>query len=145
MADDSLQSFTTNWVLAGLLLTSLLAVAIGFMYNNNANALNDGTEIIFNDIYESETDSLSELSEDSNSLLNITSNTNPEVSDLGSRDVVSTGFGAAGTAQSKWKISKQLISWVFTGETGKILLGVLGGLMALSIYFLVTKHIRLGS
>lgn len=145
MADETLQSFTTTTILGGLLLTSLLFFAIGFMINNNSSALGDDVDGVFSDVSSAEKTSLLAASSDSNELLNITSNTNPETSDLGSRDIVATGFGAAGQATSKWEQAKTLIAYVFSGETGKVLLGVLGGLMGLTIYFLVTKHIRLGT
>jgi len=144
MAQENLRSFTVNGVLAGLLMTCLLAFAIGFMASNNPDGLNDGTDEIFSDSYSDQSDALYEVPEDSNLLLNITANTNPEVSDLGSRDSVATSYSATGTGKSSWESAKDLISWVFTGTTGKILLGVFGGLIGLLAFFFIVKNIRQG-
>lgn len=144
MAQDSLRDFTMNAVLASLLLSVLLSFAIGFMYYNNPNGLNDGTNEIFSSSYANNSNYLQEIDTSSNSLLNITSNTNPEVSNLGSRDSVATSFAAFATPKSTWNNFKLLFSWVFTGTTGKLLIGVLGGLISLLGVFLISKFIRQG-
>lgn len=144
MAQENLRSFTINGVLAGLLLTCLLAFAIGFMYHNNPSGLGDDADYIFNETYSSSTNTLIESPQDADTLLNITANTNPEISDLGSRDIVATSYSATGTGKSSWQQMKYLISWVFTGDSGKVLLGVLGGLIGLLSYFFIMRHIRQG-
>ena len=145
MADDNLKSFTVNGVLGGLLLTCLLAFAISFMaYNNPSGLDDDGTGDIFDTSYENTVSNLQETDQDANVLLNITSNTNPEVSDLGSRDSVATSYSATGTAKESWESSKKMVAWVFSGTTGQLLLAVIGGLIGLVAYFLITKHIRQG-
>ena len=144
MADDGLKDFTTNWMLGGLLMFCLLAFAISFVYNNNSDALNGGT----NDIFDASSDEISSKlyssSEDSNTLLNVTSNTNPEVSDLGSRDSVAVSYEAKGTATSYWESSKILLVWVFSGTAGKILLGVFGGMIGFLSLFYIWRFIRIG-
>jgi hypothetical protein len=145
MADDTLSGFTTNVMLGGLLLTCLLGFAITFMYNNNPTGLNDGTDTVLNASYASQGASLETISSESNDMLEVVKDTNPETSQLGSRDIVATGMSASNQAFSKWNQAKQLITWVFTGDAGSMLLVCLGGLFALTIYFLVTKHIRLGT
>ena len=143
--EENLKDFTVNWVIFGPLFTCLMAFTISFMANNNPIGLNDGSDDIFSTTYTSMNGSLYEIESDSDELLNITSKTNPEASYLGSRDTVGTAFGTYGTGKSFWSSSKQMISWVFTGDVGKILLTTLGGLIAfLGIYF-IGKWIRTGT
>lgn len=123
----------------------LLTFAITFMYNNNSNALDDGTGDIFDQNYDNMTNRLTEIPNDANAFLNITANTNPEVSDLGSRDSVSSGFKAKETASANWEDSKKMISWVFSGESGKVILGVIGGLLTFLSAFYIWRFIRAGS
>jgi len=144
MAEENLKDFTVNWVVGGLLLFSLLTFAITFMYDNNSIGLDDGTGDIFDQDYSVISNGLEELPADSNYMLNITSNTNPEVSDLGSRDSVSTAFGAKKTASASWDNSKKLLSWVFSGDSGKILLGTIGGILAFLSLFYIWRFIRSG-
>jgi len=146
MAIDGLKDFTINWVVMGLLGFCLLAFAIGFMYENNpTNGLNDGTGDKFSTINHTLSNQLIESPKDANTLLNITANTNPEASDLGSRDSVSSSFGAFDSAKSFFQTSKELISWVFIGPQGQLLLGVFAGLIGLLAFFYITKLIRLGT
>jgi len=144
LAEEGIKDFTTNWIIGGLLLFCLLSFAISFVYNNNSNALNDGTQDIFSSSSDEVSAKLYASPEDSNSLLNITSNTNPEVSQLGSRDSVAVSFEAKGSATSYWETSKILLGWVFSGTTGKILLGVFGGIIGFLSVFYVWRFIRLG-
>jgi len=144
MATDDLNSFTMQGVVGGLLLVCLLSFAIGFIYLNNPTGLgNTGT--VLQNSYNSSNNVLTEAPNNADELLNITANTNPEVSDLGSRDSVSTSFSATGTAKGSFNAAKDLISWVFTGTTGKLLLGVFGGIIGLLSYFYIYKHIRQGN
>ena len=146
MAQDNIKDFTLTWVLAGLLLTCLLGFAIRFMYVNNPTyGYGSDTDGVFSEVYGNQQTALVELPEDSNLLLNITSNTNPEVSDLGSRDSVATSYSATGTAKNFWTQSRKMISWVFSGTTGALLLGVIGGLIGLLTWYFIVKLIRGGS
>ena len=131
-------------MIGGLLLFCLLAFAISFVYNNNSSTLDDGTGSIFSQSYDNISSKLYSSSEDSNTLLNVTSNTNPEISDLGSRDSVAVSFGAKGSATSYWEGSKTLLSWVFSGTAGKILLGAFGGMITILAIFYVWRFIRNG-
>jgi hypothetical protein len=143
MATDDLNSFTMQTVVGGLLMFCLLSFSIGFMYYNNPTGLGDTGDIL-DSAKTSSSNFLVETEGNADTLLNITSNTNPEISTLGSRDVVATSYGAFGSTKSGFNTAKQLISWVFTGTTGKILLGVLGGIIGLLGYFYISKHIRTG-
>ena len=144
MAVDSLREFTIQWVVGGFLMICMLAFTISFMYSNNPTGLGTDSSSIFLDSYNSTYNLLDESGEDANVLLNITSNTNPEVSDMGSRDVVASSFEAKASAKKYWDSSRKLISWIFSGTTGKILLTVIGGLIGLMSFFLISKAIRTG-
>ncbi len=120
----------------------LLAFAITFVFNNNTTALDDGTGDIFSTSYDNISNNLYESSEDSNTLLNITSNTNPEISQLGSRDSVAVSFQTKGSATSYFEQSKLLLSWVFSGTAGNIILGVFGGLIGFLAMFYIWRFVR---
>jgi len=142
LAEENLKDFTTNLIIGGLLMFCLLAFAITFIFNNNTSALDGGTGDIFSTSYDNISTNLYESSEDSNTLLNITSNTNPEISQLGSRDSVAVSFQTKGSAISYFEKSKLLISWVFSGTAGSILLGVIGGLLGFLSMFFIWRFVR---
>jgi len=144
VAINNLKDFSTQWIVGGLLMVCMMFFTISFMFSNNPNGLGTDSDSIFEDTYAESSNNLLETSSDSNILLNITANTNPEVSNLGSRDVVATSFSATGSAKQYWTSSRKLISWIFSGTTGKMLLSVIGGLIGLLSYFFITKHIRTG-
>jgi len=145
MAEDNLRSFTMDGILAGLLLFSLLAFAIGFMAYNNPTGLGTESGEVLADAYTNSSNYITEVPTDANTLLNITANTNPEVSDLGSRDSVASGYSATRTGKGSWEAAKDLFTWVFTGTTGTILLSVIGGLLGMFSMFLIVKWIRQGN
>jgi len=144
MAAEDLKGFTMQGVTGGLLMVCLLSFAIGFMYYNNPTGLGN-TASVLNSTYQSSYNNLVETPINANTLLNITSNTNPEVSDLGSRDSVATSYSATGTAKGSFETAKDLITWVFNGAAGQVLLGTLTGLIGLLAYFFIYKHIRQGN
>lgn len=144
MAVNSLRDFSTQWIVGGLLMTCMLVFTIFFMYSNNPNGLGTDANSILGDASDVSSNLLLQSNEDSDLLLNITANTNPEVSELGSRDSVSTSYSAYGSAKQYFTSSKKIIGWIFSGTTGKMLLSVLGGLIGLFAYFFIIKHIRTG-
>ena len=144
MAEEGIKDFTINWMMGGLLMFSLLAFAISFVYNNNTSALDDGTGDIFSASYDNTSTRLYASTTDSNTLLNVTSGTNPQLSQLGDRNSVAVSFGAKGTGTSYWEGSKSLLSWVFSGTAGKILLGVIGGMVGFLSVFYIWRFIRSG-
>ena len=143
--EDSLKDFTINWILTGFLMFCLIAFATVFMFNNNPIGLGDDADNKIGTTYTSLNSQLFSSSEDSDTLLNITANTNPEVSDLGSRDSVATSYKAKSSAINYWETSKMLISWVFSGTTGKMLISVFAGIIGFLSYFYIMKHIRTGT
>ena len=144
MAEENLKDFTINWLVFGLLFTSLIGFSISFMLNNNPMGLGDDASSIFGDSYNSYNSQLLNSPEDANKLLNITAQTNPEVSDLGSRDSVASAYGAQASSKQYWDASKQMISWVFSGDIGKMLISVLGGIIAFLSFYYIYKFIRQG-
>ena len=143
MADENLKDFSVNWILFGLLFFSLLTYSISFMFYNNPLGFGD-SESMFSDSSDSINSELISVSNSSNSLLNISAETNPENSFLGSRDSVATSYGVAGTGKGFFESSKIFMGWVLTGTTGEILIAVFSGIIGfLSLYF-ITKWIRAG-
>jgi len=144
MADEGMKDHVMTFIVGGLLMFCLLLFAITFSYNNNSNALNDGTGSIFDKASNNISSRLISSSQDSNSLLNITSNTNPEVSNLGSRDSVAVSFESSSTPKYYWDTSKDLIKWVFSGTTGDILIGTFGGIIGFLTLFYIWRFIKTG-
>lgn len=143
MADNNLKDFSINWVLFGLLFWCLLSFSISFMFHNNPNGLGDSQDF-FDDTASSMQGNLVALPNNSNALLNITSETNPEISDLGSRDSVATSYGIMGTSRGFFENSKIFMGWVLTGTAGELLISVFGGLFGLVALYFITKWIRNG-
>ena len=144
MAEENLKDFTINWIMTGFLMFCLIAFATIFMYNNNPTGLGEDANTRMETTYNSLNTQLISSAEDSDTLLNITSNTNPEVSDLGSRDSVATSYEAKGSATDYWETGKMLVSWVFSGTTGKMLISVFAGIIGFLSYFYIMRHIRTG-
>lgn len=145
MAEENLKDFVTNWAIFGLLFTCLISFTIFFIYENNPIGLNDGSENILDSTNTELTSKLYEIQSDSNDILNITSETNPETSYLGSKDSVASSYATVGSAKKMWETSKILISWTFSGEIGKILISVFGGLIGFASIYYITKFIRSGN
>lgn len=143
MAIDNLKDFSVQWVLLGLLFFCMLVFTITFMFNNSPNALRDS-----GDKFETYSTGIKSklllVEDDSNSLLNITAQNNPEVSDQGSKDSVATSYGLMGTSKSFLESSKSFIGWMFTGDSGKMLISIFSGLFGISSIYFITKWIRNG-
>jgi hypothetical protein len=144
LAEENLKDFTINWIVLGLLFTSLIGFSVSFMLNNNPTGLGDDASSIFGNTYNNYSSKLLNSPEDANKLLNITSQTNPEVSDLGSRDSVASAYEASRSSKDYWDASKQLISWTFSGAIGEMLLAVFGGIIAFLSFYYIYKFIRQG-
>ncbi len=145
MSETGLKDFTINWVLTGTLMICLVAFAIAFMFSNNPGGLGNDADNVFGNTGDNLESNLLGLVESSDTLLNITSNTNPEASELGSRDSVSTSFEAKGSATDYWESGKNLMSWVFSGTTGALLISVFSGIIGFLAFFYITKFIRQGA
>lgn len=143
MADLNLKDFSINWVLFGVMFFCLITFSVSFMFYNNPNGLGDAQDI-FEKAATSMQGNLVSIPDDTNALLNITSEANPEVSDLGSRDSVATSYGITGTSRGFFNSSKIFMGWVLTGTSGQLLIGVFGGIFGLLALYFITKWIRNG-
>lgn len=144
MSEENLKDFVVNWSITGLLCFCLLTFAITFMFYNNPIGLNDGTQDVFSTTNSNMSSSLYSLESRSDNVLNITANTNPETSYLGSRDSVATAYDTYSSSSSFWTQSKLLIGYVFTGDSGKILITTLGGLIGFIGVYLIIRLVRQG-
>lgn len=145
MAEDSLKDFTINWMLTGFLMFALVAFATVFMISNNPIGLGDDASETLGIAKAGFESQLVASSDDAERILNTTSNTNPEVSDLGGRDIVSTSYEVKGSYMDYWTTAKSLASWVFSGTIGSMLLAVFAGIIGFLSYFYIMKHIRTGT
>ncbi len=84
------------------------------------------------------------LPDDSDALLNITANTDPTEGYLGSRDSVASSYGIMDMGRGFFTSTKTLISWVFSGAIGQMLLAIFGGLFGLFSLYYIVKWIRNG-
>jgi len=110
---------------------------------NNPGSLGDAGDNLGR--YQSDINSnLYQVEDDSDILLNITSENNPEVSDLGSKDSVATSFGIMGSAKTFLDSSKLFMGWIFTGTAGQMLVAVFVGMFGLLSLYFITKWIRNG-
>lgn len=143
--DDNIKDFGTSWVQLGVVLFCLLTFATIFMASNNPNnGFGEETSTQLGITYDNLSSAIFLLPEDSDALLNITANTDPTEGFLGSRDSVASSYGVMEMGRGFFTSTKTLISWVFSGAVGKMLLAVFGGLFGLfSLYFIV-KWIRNG-
>jgi len=143
MAVENLKDFSMQWVMFGLLFFSLLTFSITFMYNNSPDALGTSGDKL-NDYSLDIKSKLYAVEPDSNTLLNISSQNDPEVSNLGSKDSVATSYGIMGISRTFLESSKGFFGWIIEGDAGKLLISIFVGMFGLvSIYF-ITKWIRNG-
>lgn len=143
MTEDNLKDFTINWIIVGLLTTCLLMFAITFMYSNNPTGLDkDGTGDIFNSSKTNLNSKLVGIDVETDSVLNLSAEMDPEKSQLGSRESVSSSFSIFDSGKSIWTQSISLFSWVFQGDVGKILIGTIGGIIGLLGIYYISKFVR---
>ena len=138
MVEDNLKDFTINWVILSLLLFCLMTFATSFMFNNNPSGLSD-----FQDVYDSTTQNvglkITSVTNETNPLLNISAQTNPEQSFLGSRDSVATSYGLTGSSRGFFEEIKIFFGFIITGTAGQILTSVFGGLFGATAIYFITK------
>ena len=144
MGTSNLKDFGIQWIILGLLAFSLLTFAMTFTINNNPIGLGDTgdkfqiTELNFHD-------NLITTENSSNSLLNISAQNDPEVSDLGSKDSVAASYGIMGVAKTFLSSLKLFMGWIFSGANGQILTSVFAGMFGIVSLYYITKWIRSGS
>lgn len=144
MAEDNVKEFTTSWVQLGVVLFCLLSFATAFMAANNPIGLGEGASANLGLTQNNLSSVIFLLPEDSDALLNITANTDPTEGFLGSRDSVASSYGLTDMGRGFFTSIKTLISWVFSGAVGKMLLVVFGGLFSLFSLYYIVKWIRNG-
>lgn len=144
MAEDNIKDFTINWIIIGLLFFAMISFAITFMYNNNPLGFDDDTSAKFSTVNNNLSSKLSRIETDSDTVLNITATTNPEASDLGSRDSVASAFQTRASSTGFFNSVKIFIGWIFVGELGKMLLAVFGGIFGFTSLYFLYKWIRNG-
>ena len=144
MADENLKDFGSGWVQLGVILFCLITFATIFMASNNPIGLGNDASIQLGIVGENISSSIFQLPEDSNALLNISANTNPTEGYLGSRDSVASSYGIMDIGKNFFTSMKTLISWVFSGAVGEMLLAVFGGLFGIISFYYITKLIRNG-
>jgi len=133
-----------NSIVMGLLLVCLISFAITFMFYNNPTGLGDVAEGKLAYTQTNISGRLYASDVDADKVLNITANTNPEASDLGSRDSVSSSYSAYGTSKGFFESAKILIAWIFVGDMGKMLLSVFGGIIGFLGFYYIYKFIKNG-
>jgi hypothetical protein len=131
-------------MVTGLLITCLIGFAITFMVSNNPLGLNDDSQNIFEGTYNNISPQLKESAQDADVLLNITASTNPTEGYLGGGDSVASSYKAKDSATSYWESSKTMISWIFSGAIGEMLIAVISGLLGFMSFYYIFKFIRNG-
>ena len=142
MANNNLADFTIQWVFFGLLFFSLLSFAVIFVANNNTDAFGTSQNKFDTSSLQSE---LIEVDTDIDPLLNVTSESNPEISNLGSRDSVAVSYGLKGSSKGFIESTQMFMSWIFTGTAGNIIISVFVGLFSIASLYFITKWIRQGA
>ena len=136
MAAQNLKEFLTENIAMGLLFFSLMMFAVLFMANNSPDALG-GTGGILNSSTTRVQTHLLSIEGDSNVLLNISAQQDPEVSNLGSKDSVATSYGMVNMTKQLMTDTKLFMGFMFAGTVGQIIVAVFGGLFAVfSLYFI---------
>lgn len=143
MAVDNLKDFAVMYIMAGLLFASLLYFATGFTDKNNPDALGS-IDSKFDDFKGEFQSTLISTKEEGNNLLNISAESDPEVSNLGSRDSVATSYGMAGNSGGFFDKISRFFEWVIPGSNGVIIMSVLGGIFAFLLVYFIDKKIRNG-
>jgi len=144
MVEDNIKDFTISWVVIGFLLFCLLSFTFTFMLSNNPIGLGTEANAVLSATSTNLSGKLLRVEEEADNLLNITSKTDPEVSQLGSRDSVASAFKQRESAMGFFTSMKIFFSWVFVGEMGKMLLSVFAGLIGFTSVYFIIKWIRNG-
>jgi len=142
MGNNNLSDFTIQWVFFGLLFFCLLSFAVIFVANNNTTAFGTSQSKFNTSSIQSE---LISTDDKIDPLLNITASTNPEASDLGSRDSVAVSYGLKGSSKGFIQSTQMFMGWIFTGTAGNIIISVFVGLFSITSLYFITKWIRQGA
>lgn len=141
MADDNIKDFTLKWVLAGVLVFSLLTFALVFVYNNNSSALGENEEQL-RIITSNFSESLVEIEENIDVQMNSSAQLSSEDTSVGSTSASSTSYNLFGETQSSWTNFKIMLAWIFAGSFGTIVAVILGGILGITGLYYVIKLLR---
>ena len=141
MTNQNMKDFTTNWILFGLLLFSLMSFAIGFFYNNNPTGLGSSQDIFENSV-DNISESLLEIETEGNEQMNISALIESGSADAGTRVATSKTYGLFGSATTFFNHSKLFLSWMMSGITGQIIIGVVGGLFLIAVIYFSAEMLR---
>jgi len=144
MAVNNIKEFNIEWALFGLLFFCLMSFAVTFMFENNPDGLGSASGK-FDNYSVATGNKLVAMESSANSLLNISAQNNPEVSDQGSKDSVATSYGLIGNAKSFLDKFKLFMGWVVTGPAGEMLVTVLVGMFSISALYWAYKSVRQGA
>ena len=144
MVDENLKDFSVSWIQYGVVLFCLITFTTLFMASNNPIGLGSDAATQLGIVEGNLSSAIFQLPEGSDALLNISADTDPTEGFLGSRDSVATTYGIMDMARIFFTSSKTLVSWVFSGVVGQMLLAIFGGLFGLVSLYWITKWIRNG-
>jgi hypothetical protein len=144
MADENIKDFGVSWIQLGVVLFCLITFATIFMAQNNPIGLGTDASTQLGITSDNISSSIFQVTNETDALLNISANTNPTEGYLGSRDSVASSYGIMGVASSFFTSTKTLISWVFGGAIGEMLLVLFGGLFSLASLYWIIKWVRNG-
>lgn len=144
MAEETLKDLGVSWVQYGVVLFCLITFTGFFMASNNPIGLGEEATTQLGITEGNLSSVIFQVPADSDALLNISADTDPTEGYLGSRDSVATSYGIMDMGRGFFTSSKTLISWVFSGLVGEMLLAIFGGLFSLVSLYWIIKLIRNG-
>ena len=144
MADENIKDFGSGWIQVGVVLFCMISFATIFFASNNPIGLGNEAATQLGITGDNLSSAIFQLPDDTDALLNISANTNPTEGFLGSRDSVASSYGIMDVASGFFTSSKTLISWIFFGVVGQMLLVIFGGLFGLYSLYYIIKWVRNG-
>ena len=144
ISGKQISHFAERFSIIVIVMFCLIVFAAIFMAMNNPIGLGEEAATQLESTGGNLSSAIFLVPEDVDALLNISADTDPTEGFLGSRDSVATTYGIMDMAHVFFTSSKTLISWVFGGEIGKMLLAIFGGLFGLVSLYWITKWIRNG-
>lgn len=144
MAIDNLKEYGVMWILGSLLFLAMITFATQFTSNNNPDALGDSQDK-FDGFKANFTSKLVNVESEGNILLNISAESDPEVSNLGSRDSVASSYGITGSSGGFLNEIRRFFEWIIPDTPGTIIMSVVAGIFAFGAAYFITKWIRTGT
>jgi hypothetical protein len=142
MASEDLKKFAITWILFGTLALCLIITALSLFENNNSNALTGKYKDLLNNTKDDLQIKIYDVDTQGKESFNTSSYTNPEISQLGSKDQVATAFNMMGSSTSMWNSAKSMIGIIIADNP--IILVIFGSIILFTAIFLIVKFIRIG-